>query len=81
MSRIIPAITLVDVTKADLRDIAISRGDNITATLTYVVKTDQGEVHHGGSIHKLPLSGAALTAIGNWAEQFLPAINDQEGME
>jgi hypothetical protein len=71
----------VDVTKADLRDISITRTvDSVAAVLTYVVRTDENKVHHGGSIHNLPLSGAALQSLGNWAAQFLPEINAQEDL-
>jgi len=80
MPKTIPAINLVNVTKGDLQDISISRTDSgVTAIITYQVRDDQGNVHHTSAIHKLPIENQA--ALATWAEQFLPAINAQEGME
>jgi hypothetical protein len=81
MPKIIPEITLRDVTSSDVTSISISKsGNGLEVEVGYNVFTDGEERHHSGTIDG-PLGAAASNEIRNWLEnRVVPQINIQEGM-
>lgn len=82
MPRVIPSVTVVDVTLGDLIKIEVSRQSDgsVSAHTYYEVLTDQGDPHHTGELVQ-PLAGSSFQSLKAWVDaHVIPPINAQEGM-
>ncbi len=80
MPKTIPAVNLVDVTLGEVQSLTIQKGQGLEAEISYVVKTDGGEIHHGGTLTG-ELTGSTRDNLVTWINaKIIPAINSQEGM-